>query len=41
MSFKFQKVPSHIVDIDERVFLMDVVLGDIDVEMIETILIKS
>ena len=41
MPFKFQEIPSYIVDIDERIFLVDIVLSDIDVEMIETILIKS
>ena len=41
MSFQFQEIPSHIVDIYERVFFVDVVLSYIDVEVIETVLIKS
>ena len=41
MPFQLQEIPSHIVNIDERVFLVDIVLSDIDVEMIEAVLIKS
>ena len=41
VTLELQEVSSHIVDVNERVLLMNVVLGNIDVEVVEPILIQS
>ena len=41
MPLEFEKVSPYIVDIDEGKFLMDIMLGNVDVEMIVSILIET
>jgi hypothetical protein len=37
--FEFQKITPHIVNIDEGIFFMNIVLGNVDIKVVETVLI--
>lgn len=41
MSLQLEEIASHVVDVDETEFLVDVVLGDVDVEVIVAILVQT
>ncbi len=41
MSLEFQKIASHIVNINKAEFLVDVMLSNVDVIMVKTVLIQS
>ena len=41
MSFKLKKLSTHIVHVNEAKFFMDIVLGNINVEVVKTVLVKS
>ena len=41
VTLQLQEVPTNIVDVDEGKLFMDVVLGDVDVEVVEPILIYA
>lgn len=41
MPLELKEVTSHVVDVYEGVFLMDVVLCYVDVEVVEAVLVKS
>ena len=41
VALQFKKVSSHVVDVDKGVFFVDVMLGDVDVEMIESVLVQA